>query len=231
VISSGDEDASAGGGLDLEVGVPLNAKTFLDMRLPIGMFQGVAIGNPSVSLRHVYTLTEDATWLGLSAGLGLPMLQERSSFAPAPAAALISRGLWDVQDFWANSMPVRVGGVIEAYGSTFFAFRLMADLTLLPPVGDNDFELATQHAAEFQFGRAIGGGLRVQGVALPTFDDTDVDSFLEGDLYQLSVEPFFAYDGEQLFARAGILMPLDPLLGPAFVESWAFRLSTGFHVD
>jgi hypothetical protein len=176
-------------------------------------------------------LSPSKAWLDLTVGLGVPILLEDSAFRPAYEGALVGRGLWDFQDFWPRAIPLRVGARTELFGGSLVAFRAMLDLVLLPPVGDNDFELVTQHAVELQLGRITGGGLRVQGVALPTFDDTDVRSSFEGDLYQLAVEPFFAYQGEQLFARAGILMPLDGLLGPAFVESWAYRLSAGFHVD
>ena len=49
-------------------------------------------------------------------------------------------------------------------------------------------EFAFQHAAEIQVGHALGGGLRLQGVALPTFNDVYKNSYAEGDLYQLAME-------------------------------------------
>ncbi len=229
-FSAADEDA-AGGGVDLDVSIGLSPRTFVDLRMPMGINTGVALGNPSFGLRHAYVLSPSKAWLELTVGLGVPILLEDSAFRPAYEGALVGRGLWDFQDFWPRAIPLRVGARTELFGGSLVAFRAMLDLVLLPPVGDNDFELVTQHAVELQLGRITGGGLRVQGVALPTFDDTDVRSSFEGDLYQLAVEPFFSYQGEQLFARAGILMPLDGLLGPAFVESWAYRLSAGFHVD
>jgi len=79
--------------------------------------------------------------------------------------------------------------------------------------------------------RAIGGGLRYQGVAFATksnpFDDTDH--------YQGALEGFFRFYRDPIFARLGVMFPLDTPLGEpnsgSRARSWGVRASTGFNLD
>jgi hypothetical protein len=95
--------------------------------------------------------------------------------------------------------------------------------------------MTVQHAAEFQFGHAIGGGFRLQGVATPTD---------EADAYQLAMEPFLSIERELGFLRLGLMLPLDKVLGPPLASidgdrrrnqdglgSWGLLIRTGLRFE
>jgi hypothetical protein len=98
---------------------------------------------------------------------------------------------------------------------------------------------AFQHAAEVQIGHEIAGGLRYQGVVVPTHNTnlvgTDASNFPGGtdatDRYQGALEPFFRLYKGPLYLRLGLLLPLDKPLGKPFDHTWGVRFATGFTLD
>jgi hypothetical protein len=231
VFSAGDETAgAAGGALALEVGLPLARRTFLDARLPMGFAQVFVLGNPNLAIRQVIG---SEFWVSIGGALGMPVLNRRTQnaglFYQYPP---IPNGLWNLHDYFPNIVPLEFNLGLEGHSGPVI-IRGQIDPVVWIPYGDNDEpELVLQHAAELQIGHRIGAGLRVQGVAIPTAESFGVAyPLVRDDLYQLAFEPFFAAEGDLLFARLGILLPVDEQLGPPFGQSWGFRFKTGFRVD
>lgn len=234
VFSAGNEqDGAAGGSLSVELGLPLAKRTFLDARLPMGFATAFVLGNPNLGIRHVLGRE---VWVSLGGALGLPVVNVRTQPFGAYQYPPIPNGLWNLHDYFPNIVPLEFNLGVEGHAGRYVILRGQVDPVLWIPYSRNDEpELVIQHAAELQVGHTLGGGLRLQGVAIPTGEDYGVNYPLldrgGGDLYQLAVEPFLAAEGELLFARLGILMPLDEELGPPFDVSWGFRMKAGFHID
>ncbi len=230
-FSAGDEDAS-GATIDLVGGYPLLETTFLDIRVPLAFGpDDFAVGNVDVGAHHVLEATE-GLWLSLGGGLGMPTLNEDTSSQGAYEIGTVTSAHWYFSEFWPNSVPIRASFGLEGHAGDLVTLRFFTNLLVMIGYEDNDeHELAIPHAFEVQLGHEFGGGLRVQGVALPTFEDTGQSTSFDRDLYQLALEPFFSYEGDVAFARAGIMMPLDGQLGGPFVQSWGFRLGTGIRLD
>jgi hypothetical protein len=226
-FSAGDEDAS-GASIDIVGSYPLLTSTFLDVRVPLAFAPNdFAVGNVDVGAHHVFEAT-DGLWLSLGGGLGMPTLNEDTSSRDAYEIGSVTSALWHFGEFWPNSVPIRASFELEGHVGDIVTLRVFTNVLVMIGYEDNDeHELAIPHAVEVQFGHEFGGGLRVQGVALPTLDSAGQGASFEGDLYQLAMEPFFSYEGDLAFARVGIMMPLDGQLGPPFVQSWGFRLATG----
>jgi len=226
-FSAGDEDA-AGASIDIVGGIPLTRHTFLDLRIPLAFGSSTfSVGNIDAGAHHVFS-PADGLWLSLGGGLGLPTLNEDTSSRSAYEIGTVTSAHWYFSEFWPNSVPIRASFGLEGHLGDIVTLRFFTNLVVMIGYEDNgQHELAIPHAVEVQFGHELGGGLRVQGVALPTLDDAGQSTSFDGDLYQLALEPFFSYEGDLAFARAGIMMPLDGQLGPPFVQSWGFRLGTG----
>jgi hypothetical protein len=226
----GEEDVS-GGSLLVVPSFPIAQRTFLDARLPLGFATGFVLGNASLNLRHELKAGQ-RTFVTIGGGLGLPLLNEDTQDRRFFELPNVSRALYDFHEFYPNQVPMRLGAAVEGHVGELVILRLAGDLVAMLGFEDNDeMEMSFQHAAEIQIGHRWGGGFRIQGVALPTFESTGVRSSFEGDLYQVAMEPFFAYEGDMLFGRVGLLLPMDEALGPPFSQSFAFRLSTGFRID
>jgi hypothetical protein len=224
---SGDEDF-AGGALILAPSIPLTDAVFLDLSLPFAIARGVAVGNPLVGVRGVVSLS-DRAWLTPHGSLGLPVLNEDSQEVFYLAGPIV-HGLWNLGAYSPNTVPIQAGLNVEGHIGSIVILRGQINLNVLIGYEDNDeSEFSIEHAAELQLGHHIGGGLRLQGVALPTYENSEL-RFFDGDLYQFAIEPFFAFEGDLLFARAGLLLPIDELLGPPLVQSFALRLATGFRI-
>lgn len=229
-FASGDEAVGAVS-LFLGASIPIQGKTFLDARVPVAFVsQPIMIGNVGVGAHHVFRLGSGA-WYTLGGRIGLPTSREDATLRRVPELALAPRALWDMGDYWPDSVPVKLENAVEGHIG-IVTLRGFLDLLVLVGYGDNDqHEFAIPHAFEVQVGHEIGGGLRLQGVAITTGDDYDVVDGLEDDLYQLAIEPFFTYEGEMMFVRTGIVLPVDERLGPPFTNTWGFKLATGVRID
>jgi hypothetical protein len=234
--ASGDLSAIS---IDLVTNMPVAKTTFFDVRLPFGWgtnrrSSDAVVGNIMVGAHHVFR--QRSVWWILGGGLGVPLLSGRSQDEPGYESLAVPRALWNLHEVSADVLPIDLSGGVEAhFGDVLLRFEL--EPVFYAPIGRNDEpEFAIQHAGELQFGHAIGGGLRVQGVALPTFEHTRMASITERDLYQLAMEPFFVIERRLGFLRLGLMLPLDSFLGPPFAASgggggWGLRLSTGIRIE
>jgi hypothetical protein len=229
-FASGDEGVGAVS-LFLGASIPIQGKTFLDARVPVAFVsQPIMIGNVGVGAHHVFRLGKGA-WYTLGGSIGLPTAREDVVRSPIPELALSPRALWDLGDYFPDTVPVKLDNKVEGHIG-IVTLRGFVDLVVVLGHGSNyQQEFAIPHAFEVQVGHEIGGGLRIQGVAIPTGDDLDVVEDFEGDLYQLAFEPFFTYEGKLMFVRTGIVLPVDAELGPPFAQTWGFKLATGVRID
>ena len=215
--------------------IPLVPKVLLTTRLPIGVGSdgGAMLGNASVGARGVLRPGR-MFWVGLGASLGFPLITDNSVYHGPP----IPQALWNVHEFFPYAVPIALGVDLEGHLDIGLVFRLEVEPVLLPPIGDDGegFEVTLQHAGEFQIGRDIGGGLRLQGVALPTFAEIDNGAnfpYIDadgGDLYQFALEPFFRLERDHYMLRTGIMLPMDSELGPPFVSTWGLRVQLGMRL-
>lgn len=230
------EGDAAGGTISVAGSYPMSKRFFFDTRLPLGISapRGAdvalfAVGNPNVGV-HGDIRANKAFWITLGGGLGLPVANQRSQNEVALELPPVPHGAWNMHDFYPNAVPLSFETLFEGHISSLI-LRLEIDPVFYIPYEPNDEpEFVIQHAGELQIGHAIGGGLRIQGVAVPTGDNFEF-SYFDGDFYQLAFEPFFAIEDELLFARVGVLLPMDEQLGPPFEQSWGFRFKTGVHID
>jgi hypothetical protein len=234
-LASGQASAIS---VDVVTAMPVAKTTFLDVRLPLGWSThkqtSAVVGNPLLGAHHL--IRQRSVWWILGGGFGLPLLSSRSQDNDGYGLLAVPRALWNLHDVSADILPLELDAGIEAhFGIAILRFDL--DPVFHFPIGRNDqVEFALQHALELQLGHAIGGGLRVQGVALPTFDDTGTKSITRGDLYQLAIEPFLAIERRVGFLRAGVMLPLDSFLGPPLVSDndgggWGLRLAMGLRIE
>jgi len=166
-------------------------------------------------------------------GLGVPVLDDDTQNFEDPAvAAAFSTAFWDIHEMSPWTFPIigRLG--TEHHLGRIVVLRAQVDPVVSIPYGENEEpEFTLQNAFELQVGQAIGGGLRVQAVVMPTWEDTENDLDIEDDLAQLAFEPFFSYEGETLASRIGLMIPVDELAGPPFETAWGFRVGFGLRLD
>ncbi|WP_438016595.1 hypothetical protein WMF18_38245 [Sorangium sp. So ce315] len=232
-FTGGDSDVS-GLAVSLFARMPLAGHTFLDARVPFGLAiderTDAVLGNVTLGAHHIARAGR-ALWLTVGGTVGLATLSGRThdhrSYEPVGA----SRAYWDLHEYFPSILPVHARLGAEAHAGLLIA-RVQLEPVLYIPLGRNEeYELAIQHAAELQIGHGIGGGLRVQGMALPTFDNVSVRHAVARNLYVLALEPFLAIERRYTFLRAGLLLPLDEELGPPLDHTWGFRLGAGVRVD
>jgi hypothetical protein len=227
------EERLGGGSFMVQGRLHVAKHVYLDTTLPLAFSTSANVGNPTVEVRGVVPLDAGKNFFLVGGGLGLPVLTDDSQdFRFAPIAAAAANGLWDMHLYtpWSVPMIVRLG--TEHFFGRLAVLRLQVDPVFEIPYGDNEEpELQLQHAVELQLGPVVGGGLRLQGVVLPTYDNTDNELGYEDDLYQLSMEPFFSYEGDVFSTRLGLMLPLDSELGPPFAEAWGFRMGIGLRYD
>jgi hypothetical protein len=227
----------------------LTDQLYFDVRLPLGytMFNDraqVALGNTMLGVRAVLPTSSGALWWVLGGGFGLPFLSSESQDIDAYAGPPIPRAFWDHHEYSPDTLPLEFDAAIEAHLGAVTILRFEVEpVTYFPLAGHEQVELVIQHAAEVQFGHAIGGGLRLQGVALPTFDETDIDVISEGDLYQFAMEPFFVIERRSALLRLGLMLPFDEILGPPLASlggrrslngglgAYGFKLAVGVRLD
>ena len=232
-FTGGDSDVS-GLAIALFARVPFAEHTFLDVRVPFGLAMDertdAVLGNVMLGAHHVGRVGR-TLWLTVGGAVGLATLSgqthDHDSYEPVGA----SRAYWDLHEYFPSILPIHARLGAEAHVGPLIA-RAQIEPVLYIPLGRNDeYEVAIQHAAELQIGHGIGGGLRVQGMALPTFDNVDVRHAVARNLYVLALEPFLAMERKLAFVRTGLLLPFDEELGPPLDHTWGFRFSAGVRVE
>ncbi len=217
--SSGRFDGAVGASaIDLVTRIPLSPRTFIDARLPLGVVNGgTLMGNPLFGVRHIYKLKK-SSWFSIAAGMGLPLISRRISQL---VVASYAQGMWNMHEYYPTVVPIKLDFLYEKHVD-WFAFRAYADPVAFISYSDRvDSHFAIQHAVEFQFGQRFYAGLRLQGYLIPTATDK----------YQFAVEPFFGIEHKRLFARLGLMMPMDQMLGPPFEDFVGMRVATGLRFD
>jgi hypothetical protein len=230
-FKSGEYDL-AGGSLAIEGRLPLTERLFLDARLPLAIATATTVGNPALELRGIVPFGQGRHFFIVGGGLGVPILDEDTQFEEPAITAALANALWDLHEVspWTFPLVARLG--TEHHVGRLVIVRTQLDPVVSIPYGENDEpELTLQSAAELQIGQVIGGGVRMQAVFLPTWDDAQNDLDIEGDLAQLAFEPFFSYEGDAFASRIGLMMPVDELAGPPFETAWGLRVGFGLRLD
>ncbi|WP_437688374.1 hypothetical protein [Sorangium sp. So ce176] len=232
-FTGGDSDVS-GLAVSLFARMPFSGHTFLDVRVPFGLAidegTDAVLGNVTFGAHHIVHAGQ-RLWLTVGGAVGLATLSgqthDHKSYEPVGA----SRAYWDLHEYFPSILPIHARLGAEAHFGPLIA-RAQLEPVLYIPLGRNEeYELAIQHAAEIQIGHSIGGGLRVQGMALPTFDNVGVRHAVARNLYVLALEPFLTIERRLTFIRTGLLLPFDEELGPPLDHTWGFRFSAGIRVD
>ncbi|WP_437966896.1 hypothetical protein WMF04_46270 [Sorangium sp. So ce260] len=232
-FTGGDSDVS-GLAVALFARVPFVEHTFLDVRVPFGLAMDertdAVLGNVMLGAHHVGRVGR-TLWLTVGGAVGLATLSGQThnhdSYEPVGA----SRAYWDLHEYFPSILPVHARLGAEAHVGPLIA-RAQIEPVLYIPLGRNEeYEIAIQHAAELQIGHGIGGGVRVQGMAMPTFENVGIRHAVARNLYVLALEPFLAMEREAAFVRAGLLLPLDEELGPPLDHTWGFHFTAGVRTD
>ncbi len=214
--------------------IPIARATYLDVRLPLGFTTdrttNAVLGNPMLGVHGVMAIGK-TTWLSIGGALGFPLLSAGTQRDNGYGGAQVPNAFWNIHEYMPSVLPLEARVAIEGEAGPITIRGEVAPVIAIP-IGNNDqIEVVIMHAVEAQIGHTFAGGLRLQGVALPTFDRVRGGSFAEGDLYQMAMEPFFQVQQPRYFFRTGIMLPLDSTLGPPFVGSFGFRLGFGVRLE
>lgn len=217
--STRGRDASLG--FDVVTNIPIAARTTIDAWLPLGLTNDrIALGNPMLGAHHVLSIGR-RSWLPVGGSVALPLATSQNSDV---LGAAIPRALWNLHEVTPDALSLQARLAFETHGD-LYELRVIAEPVALFAVGRrSDSEFVFQHAFEAQLGHTIGGGMRLQGVAIPTEED---------DAYQAALEPFFSVEAKAAMFRFGLMMPLDEQLGPPFSDrgAWGLHLTMGMRLD
>ncbi len=214
--------------------VPIARGAYLDVRLPLGFTTdkttNAVLGNAIVGMHGALAIGA-TTWLTIGGGFGLPLLSGGTQRENAFGGAQVPNAFWNIHEYMPSIVPLEARVGIEGEAGPVTIRGEIAPVITIPIAGNDQVEVVIMHAVEAQVGHTFAGGLRLQGVALPTFKDVYRGSFAEGDLYQAAMEPFFLVQQPRYFFRAGMMLPLDKRLGPPLVGSFGFRLGFGVRLE
>lgn len=182
-----------------------------------------ALGNPTLDVHYV-ARAGIVTWHA-GGGISAPLASiedDSGAYRIAALAGGATLAFYDAHLYIPAFLPLRAFGGVEIRPKPFVSIRLGASpMFFVPLEGGGDLEVNLQEYADvIALGDAgFGGGLRLQGVHPLTSG---------GDLAQISVEPYVAYDDkETFFAKVGLLMALDTPLGFAFDRGKVATLHLG----
>lgn len=222
--------------LRLLASVPVSQRVALDARLPLGLGLGnstaAVLGNIMLGA-HATLPVGTSTWVSVGGAVGVPLLSGRTQRSQAYAAAQVPNALWNLHEYTPSVVPVELRAAIE---HVWEPISLRAELApvVMAPLGRNDqVEVAIMHAGEVEIGGVVAGGLRLQGVALPTFSQLKDTTFASKAAYQAAIEPFLAVQKPGYFLRAGFMLPLSNPLGYSStgLGTYGVRLAAGVHLD
>ena len=232
--SFADGKDAAAASVVLAASVPLGSRTFFDARLPVSLPFGI-VGNAMLGARHV-ARPLPSLWVTAGGALGVPLLSLKTYDTETYELAIVPRAAWDLHEHYPSIWPLEGRVAVEGHVGIVELRGEFDPVIYFPFIGGEGVELVIQHAFEVQVGHAIHGGLRLQGMAFPTFAKSMARPFFidlageETDRYQFAMEPFFGLEQETFFLRTGMMMPLDSQLGPPFKKGWGFRLGVGFRL-
>ncbi|WP_441290479.1 hypothetical protein ACSRUE_07895 [Sorangium sp. KYC3313] len=232
---TGGDSAVSGLSVALFARMPFAQHTFLDVRLPFGLAiaerTDAVLGNVTLGAHHVAHVGR-TLWLTVGGDVGLATLSGQTHHHASYEPVSASRAYWDLHEYFPSILPIHARLGAEAHVGSLVIGRFQLEPVLYIPLGRNkEYEVAIQHAAELQIGHGIGGGVRVQGMALPTFDNVSIRHAVARNLYVLAIEPFLAIERNLAFLRTGLLLPFDEELGPPLDHTWGFHFTAGVRVD
>ena len=210
-----DGDA-CGNSLKLKGRIPLVDTLVFEAVVPIGLTRTQAshpAGNPTLGAEYVGRVMKKM-WITGGGALGFPLVEDRRQLIDT-----VPHGRWDFHHYNHEIVPITFVLNWEMHVS-IVELRVDLEPSMWFPTGGNDFDGAFQHAFEVQIGHNIGGGLRLQGVFVGSFEE-----------YQFAMQPFLYLSRELGFLRTGPMMPFNEPLGPPFEQSWGFLLEAGIHID
>ncbi|CAN98299.1 putative secreted protein [Sorangium cellulosum So ce56] len=233
-FTGGDGEVS-GLAVALFARMPFAQHTFLDVRLPFGLAMAertdAVLGNVTLGAHHVARVGR-TFWLTVGGDVGLATLSGKTHHHASYEPVSASRAYWDLHEYFPSILPIHARLGAEAHVGSLMIGRFQIEPVLYIPLARNkEYEVAIQHAVELQIGHGIGGGVRVQGMALPTFDNVSIRHAVARNLYVLAVEPFLAIERNLAFLRTGLLLPFDEELGPPLDHTWGFHFTAGVRVD
>jgi hypothetical protein len=176
----------------------------------------LGLGNPTLGARYVSTNEDSSLTLSVGGRVGLPLatlgdLQSDRANDLASAA----NGHADFYRWVPELMPLAATACIELHPSRALWLRLPVEALLAVPTTARR-ELKTGVVARFEIeGQSrdgVGGGAALQIAVSDGFRTRDEDRA------QVAIEPYFGVDNDRFFGRFGLLMALDPPLGPGFLE-------------
>jgi hypothetical protein len=187
-----------------------------------------AFGNPTLDV-HYADQVDIVTW-HVGGGISAPLASiedDSNSYRFAALFALNSNAAYDSHLFIPAFMPLRAYGGVEIRPVRGVSIQLGLDPMVFIPIEGQDVEVLLQeHVDVIALSEpGFGGGLRFQGVHPLTGG---------GDLAQLSIEPYLAYDDQSdFFVKLGLLMALDTPAGFAFDQGkvLALHLNIGGYTD
>lgn len=222
--------------LRLLASVPVSQRVAIDARLPLGLGLGnstaAVLGNIMLGA-HATLPVGTSTWVSVGGAVGVPLLSGRTQRSQAYAAAQVPNALWNLHEYTPSVVPVELRAAVE---HVWEPISLRAELApvVMAPLGRNDqVEVAIMHAGEVEIGGVVAGGVRLQGVALPTFSKLKDTTFASKAAYQAAIEPFLAVQKPGYFVRAGFMLPLSDPLGYSStgLGTYGVRLAAGVHLD
>ncbi|MBL0192939.1 MAG: hypothetical protein IPQ09_01725 [Myxococcales bacterium] len=230
------DDALSVIALRLLASVPVSQRVALDARLPLGLgidnSTAAVLGNLMLGA-HATLPIGTSTWISVGGALGVPLLSGRTQRSQAYAAAQVPSAMWNLHEYTPSTVPIELRAALEHVWSPI---SLRAELVpvVMAPLGRNDqVEVAILHAGEVEIGGVVAGGLRLQGVALPTFAELENTTFAARSSYQAAFEPFLAVQKPGYYLRAGFMLPLSNPLGYSStgLGTYGVRLAAGVHLD
>jgi hypothetical protein len=196
---------------------------WIDAWLPYNIVVGdpnerAAFGNPSIQFRYGPKMGITRWWVGGGVGIPLASIDVDIDYSLALYAGAASMGFYNLF-LWADYMPLWATGGVDIRVVDFMSIQLSGEPMLYFDIDDDhadavEFALQTRAGVEFRDpGSGVGGGVHVKIFWWPT------DNFVENDLFQFSLQPFFGYTGDVFFLRFALLMPFDEPLGPFFDDN------------
>ncbi len=200
---------------------------YVDVFLPVALgvdtpglvSERAGMGNPGAAFRYAPTNDIVRWWIG--GGLAAPLnAVDDVDWQIETGFALSAMGGYQSYLWAPDSFPLFATGGADIRVHEYVSIQASLEPIVHIAVDDTRFrdaaELVLQNrvGAEFRHTETgLGGGLHFKPVWWATAD---------GDNFQMSLEPHFAYTGETFFVRFGLLFALDRPLGPAFDDGKVF---------
>jgi len=188
---------------------------YFDAQLPFAPYFGpttsFGLGNPTAGAHYAASIFEDRITFFIGGRASIPLASVDSrGWQNANAAAATGLVYYDTYLWAIDYFPFGATAGIEANPVDPLWLRATVDPTFYVPTRRvRHFEgiIQNRFEAELQSAVGVGGGLGFQAV---------LEGIYPGDNAQFAAEPFFSFDNDKFFLRAGLLVALDRPLGFGF---------------